>query len=195
MTAVPIDTGPPPSHRGWTADDLDGFPYDGYRRELIDGALIVSPTPTDIHQVIAGRLMVALEETCPETFHVTQAVEIQINSRRCFIPDVLVTTAEAAARRGAKYAPDEVLLAVEIVSSGSQAMDRILKPAVYAEAGIPYFWRIETEDGQVVVHTYKLDLGHEVYRSVGESTDLVDTPGPWPIKLPVSRITPRFLSA
>ena len=30
----------------WTTDDLDALPEDGVRRELIDGALFVSPSPT-----------------------------------------------------------------------------------------------------------------------------------------------------
>ena len=52
MTAVPTDYDPPGD--GWTTDDLDQLPDDGRRREIIDGALIVSPSPTNIHQVIAG---------------------------------------------------------------------------------------------------------------------------------------------
>jgi hypothetical protein len=41
-------------------DDLDAVPEDGRRRELIDGVLTVS-RPTHVHQVITGRLGVALE--------------------------------------------------------------------------------------------------------------------------------------
>ena len=71
----------PPSD-AWTTDDLDALPEDGFRRELLDGALLLSPSPTDIHQVIAMRLGVALEDSCPEDLHVTQAVEVRINPRR-----------------------------------------------------------------------------------------------------------------
>ena len=62
MTAALSDV---PPAGGWTTDDLDALPEDGLRRELLDGVLLVSPSPTDIHQIIAARLMVALEETCP----------------------------------------------------------------------------------------------------------------------------------
>jgi Uma2 family endonuclease len=103
----------------------------------------VSPSPGTNHQVIAMRLGVALEETRPPDYHVTQAVDVRLNRTRVFSPDVLVTTAEAAEHRIRNYEPHEVLLAVEIVSDTSQSMDRILKPTLYAQAGIPCYWRIE----------------------------------------------------
>ena len=85
-----------------------------------------------------------------------------------------------------------MVLAVEIVSDGSQSMDRILKPALYANAGIPFYWRIEM-DGGVVVHTHKIDPVDEVYAETGRWTKFVDTGEPWPINLPISRLTPRHL--
>jgi Uma2 family endonuclease len=35
--------------------------------------------------------------------------------------------------------PHEVVLTVEIVSPTSVSMDRITKPALYAQAGIPFY--------------------------------------------------------
>jgi hypothetical protein len=43
----------PAAAGGWTTDDLDALPEDGQRRELLDGALIMSPSPTGFHQIIA----------------------------------------------------------------------------------------------------------------------------------------------
>ncbi|MEU5948193.1 Uma2 family endonuclease [Micromonospora sp. NPDC047465] len=170
---------------------MDALPEDGRRRELLDGVLIVSPSLTRIHQTIAGRLMVALEEDCPDDHDVTQGVEVRISRTRSFIPDVLVTTSAAARRQPSRYEPHEVVLAVEIVSPSTQSIDRVLKPALYAQAGIPYYWRIETEDGGLVVHTHKLDPVNEVYGETGRWTKFVDTSEPFPVNLPLSRITPR----
>jgi Uma2 family endonuclease len=181
-----------PPADGWTTDDLDLLPEDGVRRELLDGVLLGSPSPTDIHQIIAMRLGVALEDSCPAEFQVTQAVEIRISARRSFIPDVLVATDEAARRRSRYYHPHEVLLAVEIVSPTSQSMDRITKPALFAAAGIPYYWRIET-DGGIRVHTHKIDPVDEVYRPTGTFDTDIDVLEPWPFSIPIARITPRYL--
>jgi Uma2 family endonuclease len=181
-----------PPADGWTTDDLDNLPEDGVRRELLDGVLLVSPSPTDIHQIIAGRLMVALEESCPAELQVTQGVEVRISPRRSFIPDVLVATDEAARRRARYYNPHEVMLAVEIVSPTSQSMDRITKPALYAAAGIPYYWRIEI-DGGLIVHAHKIDPENEMYRPFGTFDVTIETAEPWPMTIPVSRLTPRYL--
>ena len=54
-----------PPAEGWTVVDLEDVPEDGVRRELLDGVLLTSPSPTDIHQIVAMRLMVALEDSVP----------------------------------------------------------------------------------------------------------------------------------
>jgi Uma2 family endonuclease len=64
------DTFPPAGK--WTTEDLDAMPEDGRRRELLDGVLIMSPSPTAAHQKIAMRLGVALEETCPDELPVSR---------------------------------------------------------------------------------------------------------------------------
>ncbi|SCF17291.1 Uma2 family endonuclease [Micromonospora mirobrigensis] len=189
MTAALHDEFPPPGE--WTTDDLDRLPGDGRRRpELLDGNLLMSPSPTRLHQSIAGRLMAALEETCPADLDVTQGVEVRISRRRSFIPDLLVAELDASVRNPSQYRPNEVLLVVEIVSEGSRSIDRVLKPALYAEADIPYFWRIETESG-IVVHAHKLDPVKQVYVEQARMTDGILLPEPWEMDIPLARITPR----
>jgi Uma2 family endonuclease len=185
MTAA-LSANPPSG--GWTTDDLDAMPEDNVRRELLDGVLLVSPSPSSIHQVIAMRLGVTLEQTCPEHLFVSQANDVQISRRRQLIPDVLVTTFEAARRGTGKFAATEVVLAVEIVSQTSQSMDRVLKPALYAKAGIPSYWVIEIED-ELTVYTYQLE--NEVYQLSGTFKDTVEVDQPWRIEIPIERLRPR----
>ena len=189
MTAALSDM---PPGGGWTTDDLDGLPEDGVRRELLDGVLLVSPSPSSAHQIIAMRLGVALEQTCPSEYPVTQAVEVRISPRRSFIPDVLVVTDGAAQRAPHRFAPHEVMLAVEIVSPTSVSMDRITKPALYAQAGIPFYWCIETDE-TITVRAYKIDPGNNIYAPAGTFTDRIETSEPWPIDIPISSLTPRYL--
>jgi hypothetical protein len=67
---------------GWTVDDLDALPEDGARRELIDGVLHVTPSPAPTHQVLAARLLVAMEENCPEHLHVSQANDVVLSTHK-----------------------------------------------------------------------------------------------------------------
>jgi Uma2 family endonuclease len=72
-------------------------------------------------------------------------------------PDVLVCR-QAGIGRTVWIDPADVLLTVEIVSPGSQEMDRYLKPVEYAQVGVPHFWRIE-RDGQPTAHLFELGVG------------------------------------
>src|SRR5258705_1191824 len=117
------------------------MPDDGRRRELIDGVLLVSPSPTNVHQIIAAELYQELKLSCPENLSVTQAVEVDLSPTRAFIPDVLATTMQAAKLLPAKFTAEQTLLDVVIVSTSSIALDPITKPALYAAAGIPCYWR------------------------------------------------------
>jgi hypothetical protein len=44
----------------YTVDDLEHFPENGNGYELLDGVLLVTPTPSVSHQVVANRLQTAL---------------------------------------------------------------------------------------------------------------------------------------
>ena len=56
MTVVTNARAWPAAGRPFTVGDLDRMPDDGRRYELLDGALIVSPRPATIHQMVAFRL-------------------------------------------------------------------------------------------------------------------------------------------
>ena len=64
MTRTTVPAGP------WTVDDLDDFPDDGNRYELIDGTLLVSPAPNWAHQEMGGTLYVQLRAACPNDLRV-----------------------------------------------------------------------------------------------------------------------------
>ncbi|MEU1589217.1 hypothetical protein [Micromonospora sp. NPDC005710] len=70
MTAALQSVCPPEG--GWTTDDLDALPEDGRRRELLDGVLLMPPSPTGSHQTITGLLGAALDEDCPDGYDVTR---------------------------------------------------------------------------------------------------------------------------
>jgi Uma2 family endonuclease len=181
-----------PPVNGWTAEDLERFPDDNVRRELLDGVLLVSPSPSLTHQIVAGNLMVALSEFCPSDHVVGQKVDVRFGERRSFAPDVLVLTTTAALRPGRLYEPHELILAVEVVSPTSVGMDRITKPAIYAAAGIQLYWRVETND-EIAVHTYRLNPVDDIYQPSGTFRDVIKLDEPWPIEIPISRLTPPHL--
>ena len=58
----------------------------------------------------------------------------------------------------------EAALVVEIESRSSRRDDRQLKPGLYAEAGIPAYWRVERHPEGPHLHAYELVDG--AYREV-----------------------------
>ena len=67
------------------------------------------------------------------------------------IPDVVVTTAEAAARGGLGLAPADLLLVVEVLSPSTRRVDLTLKRDTYSSWGVPY-WVVDPEGEDVVRH-------------------------------------------
>jgi Uma2 family endonuclease len=169
-----------PYGRDWTWSDLQEIPDDGHRYEIVDGSLHVSPSPSRPHQIAAGRIRDLLMAAAPADVEVVETVDIEMD-RNVFEPDVVVLPAPLAYTTGGALKPDQVLLAVEIVSPSSRRMDRLLKPAVLAEAGVPAYWRVELAGpGAPAVVVHALDDG--AYREVrtvrsGESA-IVDAPFP-----------------
>lgn len=125
----------------WTEEAFLALPEGNRRIELLDGALLMSPSPTDRHQWLSFLLATAFHRVCPAGTRVLQAVDVRVGVDRILVPDVVVVvkpTAEVTV-----FDPREVLLAVEIVSPGSVAADRAIKPPLYAQAGISTYLRIE----------------------------------------------------
>ena len=83
---------------GWTVDDLAAFPDDGLRYEIIDGILLVSPSPALQHQRTLAELYTLLRAACPSTLEVFFApVDWQPAANRSFEPDLLVVRRDDAA--------------------------------------------------------------------------------------------------
>ncbi|MFI5621619.1 Uma2 family endonuclease [Streptomyces sp. NPDC051567] len=87
-------------------------------------------------------------------------------ARRTADPDIAVIDSDAAA---SLTVDAHVLIVVEIASPSTRVTDRKMKPALYAAAGIPYYWRLELEPAP------RLSLGH--LERGGYTDRLVPPPG------------------
>lgn len=167
----------------WRVEDLDDLPEDGQRYEVIDGSLLMSPPPSARHQAIAGRLVALLRDGAPVGVEVVEATGIRIGTG-LLIPDVLVASSDAIWRGGPILAADEVQLVVEVVSPSSITNDRVTKPSLYAAAGIPHYWRVETAAAEglaVVVH--RLRQGIYAEHVTASSGDVVHLAEPFALTL------------
>jgi Uma2 family endonuclease len=171
----------------WSFDDLDQLPDDGRRYEVIDGALLMTPPPTDHHQAVSRRLFRQLDRQATPEWEPVYEVAFRVGTDGR-VPDLAVVRAGVAVRpREVAYAVSHFGLLIEIVSPTSTGMDRVLKPAKYAAAGVPCHWRVETEPAVEVV-AYELVDG--AYRETARlSTGSDSLPAPYPVVIDVTELT------
>jgi Uma2 family endonuclease len=179
--------------RPWTWTDLQGIPEDtGHRYEIIDGSLHVSARPTPRHQRASMRLSRSLEEAAGDGWEVFSEVDVDLGAS-VLVPDLLVVPMSAVDDRQPKLDGKDVLLAVEIVSPSSRRMDRLVKPSILAEAGVPAYWRVEL-DGPDTPMLVAYGLDGDVYGEVavvraGQSAVLH---APFPVEVrPAELVGPR----
>jgi Uma2 family endonuclease len=127
--------------RPLTWADLESFDDDGYRYELLDGTLLMSPSPRPIHQRVVARLLTVLGEHCPRDLEVLPApVDVLLADDTVLIPDIVVGRRGDFNERGLVGPP---VLAVEVISRSSRLIDLQLKPARLAVAGCPNYWVVD----------------------------------------------------
>jgi Uma2 family endonuclease len=125
-----------------------------HRFELSEGNLVVRPPGTWRQQEIGGLLFAwFVTHGYRGRVNIAPGVRTSTDDLNGRIPDLVVTTGPVP-DHVIWLAPETVALAVEIVSKGSERIDRWLKPVEYAEAGIVRFWRIEPDD---TVVQFRLD--------------------------------------
>jgi Uma2 family endonuclease len=121
--------------RPLTVRDLAAAPDDGYRYELLDGMLLVSPAPRLRHQKMVLKLAVLLDAVWPADLHVLPApFAVQPNDRTELQPDVLVARDEDLTEKNLPVAP---MLAVEVLSPSTALLDLNTKKAAYLRMGVP----------------------------------------------------------
>ncbi|WP_128379092.1 Uma2 family endonuclease [Streptomyces cavernae] len=183
---------PPPE--GWTADDLDRIPGLPPHTELLDGSLVFMSPQTAFH----ARCMRLMENTllaqAPSHLDVLREMTIKLDTKNRPEPDILVFPLEAnTGSRQTWYRPEDVLLAVEVVSADSRERDREVKPRKYAAAGVPHFWRVEEDEdkGLPVVYVYERDPATEVYGLTGIFHDRLKVSVPFDIEIDLTAINRR----
>lgn len=137
----------PPARLTW---DLvrDALPDDGKRRELIDGALHVTPAPTTRHQRIVGRIFNALYELERRGLGMALVapLDVVLDPENAFQPDVVFVRQENVARivrdEGVIGAPD---LVVEVLSPTTRRRDVLTKVPTYARLGVPACWIVDPD--------------------------------------------------
>jgi Uma2 family endonuclease len=165
----------------WTVDKVANLPEDLWY-ELIEGRLVVSPAPKLLHGQITFDLVAALKANQPEGWCASGEMSVTINTRSELRPDAVVVRDVSAVWRNSPIMAADVLLAVEIISPSSRYTDPGEKKKLYAYAGIPSYWIIDTLAEHVTLTQYRLGA-NGAYEPRVHTADRVTLDDPWPVTI------------
>jgi Uma2 family endonuclease len=165
------------------------MPDDGKRYELIGGEVFVSPSPSEKHQRVSGRLYVswsihAEQNKLGRVYYAP--FDVVFGEKTALQPDLLFVSKARLGIIGPEYiigAPD---LVVEILSPSRPAYDRITKLEQYALYGVAEYWIVDPMAESVEIYI----LTGKMYELKGTfpGTQILKTPLLPGWELPVSNL-------
>lgn len=142
---------PPSAHPDTrlTYDDLEYFPDDGKRREIIDGELYVTPSPNLRHQVLVGRLHVAIANYLaarpgPGRVYLSP-LDVVLSPHDVVEPDLLFVGSDQLDVLTPKNIQGPPALVIEVLSPGTRKTDEQVKRRLFARVGVREYWLVDPE--------------------------------------------------
>lgn len=177
MTALPY--GEP-----LTYDDLQRMPEDGHRYELVDGVLLVTPSPGAPHQSCVGELFALLRAARPSGVLVFVApFDFVAGDLTVLEPDLMVMLRADVGDANTTVPP---LLVVEVVSPSSRRTDHSIKRLAYADAGVPVYWIVDPAEPSLTALHLVDGRYVEVAHVTGDAAH--DAELPYPVRVVPARL-------
>lgn len=157
--------------RRWTTVEYRRLPQGPPYYELEDGELIEMVRPRGKHQEIIKKLLVVLDGylTKQPIGNVWPEVAVELSRTRVYIPDLsFLLTANLP-----RFADDIAIqcppdLVVEVISPSTAARDRSPKLRAYQQAGVPWYWLVESDSLLITEYRHTTD-GYLISQTASEA--------------------------
>lgn len=172
--------------RAW----LDVDAPEGWRAELIDGEIVMTPPPTGRHNRITALVNGHLTPAVPPGYGVFQTLGVTVpTAAGGYVPDLCVVPYGQVPDEDGYVTSEVVVLAVEVTSKRYADHDRKKKRWGYAHGGVPLYLLIDRFDDEGPTVSLLSDPLRGQYRNVlripiGEPVTL---PAPFGIELPTDQ--------
>lgn len=163
----------------YTLEDLPVFrdTWSEFTIQLIDGELVMTPSPGWAHQVVQTELTLILGAVLPPGLRlIAPPMDLRVSERTALQPDLMVLD---RALRFSGEITEPPVLAVEILSPSSRRTDLVRKPEALARFGVEHYWVIDPE--HPAIREFRLVDGRYVTAQIVEGEDLFSTELPFPV--------------
>jgi Uma2 family endonuclease len=177
-----------PKTTGLTYQDLERFPEDNLRRELIDGELIVTAAPATRHQRVVlelgSRFLAYAKQHGGQAY--VAPTDVFFSDTNVVEPDVLFVTADHETRVEERFIRSSPDIVVEVSSPSTRRLELKRKKDLYARFGVPEYWYVDLDAERIEV--YRLTEGRYPVPELLE-TDAASTSPLLPeLEIPVAEI-------
>ncbi|MCY3021047.1 MAG: Uma2 family endonuclease [Planctomycetota bacterium] len=161
----------------FTYEEYRTLPENGRHYQVVDGDLIMSPSPTFRHQLIIMELSRRLAGFVADNRRgvvLFAPLDVILSEENVFQPDILYISNERRSvilREGLRGAPD---LCVEVLSPSNRELDLTVKRLTYAKFGLPELWIVDPDAD--TLQLFRLQENHQAPLKVFGANDTLATP-------------------
>ncbi|MGQ0650199.1 MAG: Uma2 family endonuclease [Gemmatimonadaceae bacterium] len=138
-----------PATHQWTREEVLALPDDGNRYELVDGELLVSPSPRGVHQQAVLRLY---DRVAPYVRRhrigsiMLAPADLDLRSGQLVQPDLYVVPLGPDGREPLEWSEYDVpLLIAEVTSPATARYDRIVKRFRFQRSRVGEYWIVDPD--------------------------------------------------
>ncbi len=129
----------------------EGAPY-----QLIEGELVMTPTPNPRHQIILGRIFRHLSDFADKKtkgFVILSPIDLYLDNENAFQPDIVFISKDRnnIIKEDGIYGPPD--LVIEILSPSTAGYDLKEKFRVYERSGVKEYWIVDPETKPVEIYS------------------------------------------
>jgi Uma2 family endonuclease len=138
-----------------TSAELLLLPDDGKRHELIDGVHYVTPSPRIPHQVLVGRIFVAIANFLAVHQHLGRVflspVDVVMSEHDLVVPDLLFVARDQQSMLTEANVQGVPALVVEVLSPSTRRRDEGIKRKLFDQKGVREFWLVDPKARRVSI--------------------------------------------
>jgi Uma2 family endonuclease len=156
-----------------TAAEFLALPETNQPTQLIDGEIIVSPSPVPVHQRVVLKSARVLESLIPDGEVFVSPIDVYLDESNVVQPDILWIAAGGKCVVGEKYLSGPPDLIVEVLSPSTAREDRTVKFLLYEKFGVREYWMV---DPAKLIEVWVLDGGRFVRQGIYKIDEMFNSP-------------------